>query len=365
MMLEHWEQLLSQGTLPPVLLFFGEEQFLLQEAYQLLLQRLRREDPTGMNVDVLSGAEVSPREVVERARIYPVFAERRAVVVRDAERLLGQGGTQQEVLLSYLQEPVQTTVLAFFSSAAPEALRGISRSVRNPRQQTKAKSASERAPRAWRLLLQQHAWVEFPKLYEREVVNWVAQRTRRYGFELAPPALELLLATVGTELFELNNELRKLALFAQAAQLQVLDAEHIAPLLGASRAYTVFELQQAVGLGQREEALRIAQYLQQVERQEAGVLAVLTRYFLLLWKVAELDLSAPAESLARALGVHPFFVSEYVAAFRRFGVAGVERALLALFQAERALKTGELAPEVALTQAIVQILEGATAHSDR
>jgi len=363
MMLEHWEERFRTGPLPPVVLLFGEERFLVEEAAQMLRRRLEAQDPLGVDVELLDGETIPARELVERARSYPVAAERRGVIVRRAEHLLGRSsGAGASVLADYLRAPQPTTVLVLLVEAVPERLRGISRFLRNPKQQKKAEQALARAPELWRLLLREHPWVEFPKLYEREVPSWIAQRARRYGIELSPPALEALLSLVGAELAELDSELQKLALYAQARGLAELDVEHVLHLTGHSRAYSVFELQRALTEGDRVRALQIAQYLTRSQRQELLIVATLTRFFLLLWRLADFQQEPPApEELASALGVHPFFVAEYQAAYRRFGLPAIEGALFALQRAELALKSGSAPPESVIGELLLSIM-GVVGH---
>jgi DNA polymerase-3 subunit delta len=362
MMLEHWEERFRKGPLPPVLLLFGEESFLVEEAYRLVRQQVEQQDPIGINVEVVDADDLTPQELAERARAYPAFAPLRGIFVRHAERLLGRAGAAQSALAQYLQQPQPTTVLVFVADAVPESVRGISRHLRNPKQHKKAEQMVRQAPGLWRTLLQDHAWVEFPKLYDREVPSWVAQRARRYGYELTPPALEALVATVGTNLADLVNELEKLAIWANTAGLKTLDAEHVLQVVGLSRTYSVFELQAALAEGAAERALHIAQYLVRSQRQELLILSLLTRYFLMLWKLADAEQmpTQTDESLAALLGVHPFFVAEYRAAYRRFGLPAIERALFALQQAEVALKTGAAPAESVISELILTITGAVT-----
>ncbi|MCS7177267.1 MAG: DNA polymerase III subunit delta [Candidatus Kapabacteria bacterium] len=364
MMLEHWEERLRRGPLPPVLLLFGEEELLLKEAFQELRARLERQDPVGLNVETVEAESITARELVERAQVYPVLAEVRAIFVRQAEHLLGRSESTVAALVDYLRHPQPTTILVFVAETVPESLRGISRQLRNPKQQKRAHQLLQRAPVLWRLLLKEHAWVEFPKLYDREVPSWVAQRARRYGYELSPPALEALVSLVGTDLRELSNELQKLAIVAQSTGASVLEEEHVLQLVGLSRAFSVFELQKALGEGRLQQALQIAQYLVRSQRQELLVIAMLTRYFLMLWKLADLEgTNATSEAIAEALGIHPFFVAEYQAAYRRFGPVGVERALVALHRADVALKTGEAPPEAVISELIMRCVGTLEQHS--
>ncbi|MDW8225823.1 MAG: DNA polymerase III subunit delta [Bacteroidota bacterium] len=357
MMLEHWEDCFRKGLLPPVVLLFGEERFLLEEAYSMLRQRLEHCDPVGVNLEVVDAESISPRELVERAQVYPAFAELRGLFVRRAERLLGRGNGAGAVLTDYLRKPQPTTVLVFLAESAPESLRGVSRYLRNPKYQAKVQQMLQRVPSLWRLLLKEHAWVEFPKLYEREIPSWVVQRAARYGYTLSPPALEALLTTAGTDLAELDNELQKLAVLAQSSGLSTVDEDLVLHVAGFSRSYSIFELQKALSEGDVEKALRVAQYLVSSQGQELMVLSMLTRYFFMLWKLADLEQvrGVTEEAIATALGVHPFFVSEYRAAYRRFGPSAIEQALFALQRAEVALKSGAKPPESVISELILAI----------
>src|SRR5215217_6723017 len=64
----------------------------------------------GFNYDLFYGDETSGARIVTCASEMPVFAERRLVIVKAADKLPAREG---EALLGYLKDPVETTTLVF------------------------------------------------------------------------------------------------------------------------------------------------------------------------------------------------------------------------------------------------------------
>src|SRR5262249_22780493 len=93
----------------------GEEDCLRADALATINQAVLGGDPAdgdgglgAFNEDLLYGDEHTAGEVMLRAQEAPVFAARRLVVVKTAEKLPAREG---EALLPYLKEPNESTTL--------------------------------------------------------------------------------------------------------------------------------------------------------------------------------------------------------------------------------------------------------------
>src|SRR5713101_3302553 len=86
-----------QKDFVPLYLFHGEEDFLTEEF---------------MDLHVLHGKETDVKEVISHASSFPMMAERRVVIVRDADSLVATDANR-EVLLRYVEHPLSSTILVF------------------------------------------------------------------------------------------------------------------------------------------------------------------------------------------------------------------------------------------------------------
>ena len=83
---EEFLQRFRKGQYDPLYLFVGEEEFLKEEAIQLLSDALVDPGTKEFNYDLLYGGETEGSTVVDMATAYPMMAERRIVILRDIHK---------------------------------------------------------------------------------------------------------------------------------------------------------------------------------------------------------------------------------------------------------------------------------------
>ena len=98
------------GKLSPVYFFSGEEIFFIDELEKVILKSVLQPGTEDFNLDILYGKDISSlNEVITICQQYPVFSERRLVILREAQHLNRK--ESWEPLASYLQQPMGSTTL--------------------------------------------------------------------------------------------------------------------------------------------------------------------------------------------------------------------------------------------------------------
>jgi DNA polymerase-3 subunit delta len=332
---------IRQGQYPPLVFLFGEEDFLVEEALGRVLTAAVDESLRDFNFDVLFGSEVTLNEIVERAQAYPLMAERRVVVVKDIDRAFAVRGKPdpQSPFMSYLASPLESTVLVI-TAATGDFLKG----------KTGAKPPFDS-------LIKAASAVHFKKVYDREVPGWTSARIRARGKEIAADALELFVGYSGDSLRVVASEIEKLFTFVE--DRKKITAEDVRNVVGVSRTYNVFELQKAVGARDLERSTEIAERMLRSGEAPQLMLTMLTRYFTIVWRLAELRTRMRDQNeLARSVGVAPFFVGEYLATAGRYSPSQIQNAFEALLQADVALKSTNIDPSIALQMMLFSVIRG-------
>ncbi|HYF02197.1 MAG TPA: hypothetical protein VEC36_02390, partial [Patescibacteria group bacterium] len=187
-MLESLNTVISSKNFPPVLLMFGEEEFLLEESYNKLLKALYESGISDFNMDFLDGESLTPDALVDMAMAYPMMSDRRAVIVRHFEKLtagrIAKATAEKSPFTKYFTRPPETTVL-ILKANLPE-LSGLAALLKNAKQHEKGEKKMRSAKFPYNLLLQNCAWIEFPKVYERDLPSWIAQRLKVLKREIEP-----------------------------------------------------------------------------------------------------------------------------------------------------------------------------------
>lgn len=226
---------LKKGAPDPVYLLYGDEDVLKLEAIRALVEGIGTRD---FNLDTRYAADLTPESFHALVNTPPMFAERRAVIVRGMEYLGKRKSKLRDEMVSYVASPSPTTLLVLVYAAGEDP---------DP-EFVKAATA-----------------VAIEALPAERVVRWLEHYARGLGLTLAPGATELLLDAVGNDLGVLARELEKLAVLGRPAT-----AEDVTGLVGVRRGETIHDLVEAA-LERR--AARAAQLVEPVLEQ-AGLSGV-------------------------------------------------------------------------------------------
>ncbi|MCS6807967.1 MAG: DNA polymerase III subunit delta [Bacteroidota bacterium] len=356
-MLESIVPLVQAQTFPPILLLFGEEEFLVEEAVQILVDAaIERNGMESLNYSSFDGGDITPEDFVAMASAFPMMSERRVVVVKHFEKMTikrGKNVEQTSPLTAYFRHPSPFTFVIL--TAYTDELYGLKAAMTHPKQQEKAKKKLAALRFPYNILIQECEWIEFPKLHERALPSWVAERFAAAGYQITPEACELLIAQTGYSLRDIHNEMQKVITFVPHQRR--LTKEDIAEVLGGAKMYNIFELQRAIAARDLPTALLIMRRMITVERQELIIIAMLTRYFTILWKLSEaLQQTHHTAELGKAVGIDQYFINEYIAALRHYPTHKVEQALYALRDADSAVKSSMEGSDIILQKMLVQII---------
>ncbi len=335
----------------PVWVLHGEEEFLRDELiHQAALIIVPDEATRSFNVDILYGPETTLDQVLTIARSYPMMAERRLVIVREAERILRArpaGGaksrkkTTDDPFLLYLEQPNPDCVLLFDLEKF------------GARNQSPFKELAERAK-----------VIEFPVLKEAEVSDWLRARAKSLGRTLATDAARLLIAYLGTGLRNHANELEKLSIYCD--DRNEITAKDVERVVGASRENNVFDLTKAIGAGNKAPAAAILLRLLDQSKDQRQFLFVMLLRFLEQITIAR-ELAAKGENeraIAEALelrGGAAYFAKEIVQQARRYTRDRLDSALAALIQAEAQTRGRHTNDELLMEMLLLNIMPAAAA----
>jgi DNA polymerase III subunit delta len=297
----------------PIYLFIGEEDFLSEECVDRVIRDLLTEETKAFNLDVVYGSKADASQVMAHAASFPMISDRRVVVIKEFDKLLS-GDSVKELVSAYVARPLESTCLVLLAE--------------KPDFRTKPF-----------IDLKKYGVVfSFNSLYDNQVPVWIAARCNSMGKEIDIEACRLMQAYVGNALRSIQNELEKL--FTYLGERKRVTPEDVADVVGVSRGFTVFDLQNAIGKKNIGEAMRIVKRM--IETGEAPQLSIvmLTRYFNLVWKVQDLLKHGASETeVIAATRISPYYFKNYAEAARRFSPSQIENSFGVLLDADVQLKS--------------------------
>ncbi len=301
---------------PPLIYLFGKERYLINRGIDLIKAAVLDPRTKDFNLDVYEGKEATPAKILSAARTLPMMAQRRMVMVRDADEL-----TAEELagLSDYLARPAPETCLLFVAEKADQRLRFF----------TAFKKSG--------LLL------KLDPLGERQLPAFVKGEAKRLGAKLEFGAAERIAEEIGSDLGQIVDALSRLSIYvAQGEPIRVSDVEEV---VATTRQHTVFELIDAVGGGGREAALTLLSGILAAREPALRLLAMLARHVRQLWVTRDVltgSKRAGQGEVAQALGVPPFVAMKLMDQARRLSGARIVGMHEAIYQTDRALKLSKL-----------------------
>jgi len=290
---------IKKGHLRPIYFLMGEEPYYIDQLADYIADNVLTEEEKGFNQMVLYGRDVSLDDVLSQAKRFPMMAERQVVIVKEAQdmsrEILSQPDKSKNKLEAYAENPQPTTVLVFCY---------------------KYKKLDKRK-RVYKEIAKSGLIFESKKLYENQVGDWIRRVMSGKGYTVEPKAAHMLVEFLGTDLSKINNELEKLRLILpEGSTITPLAVEEN---IGISKDFNNFELQRAIGEKDVVKAHRIINYFSQNPKDNPMVvtIALLFSFFQNLLIYHGLP-SKDKSTVAKALKVNPYFVSQYVDAARNY-----------------------------------------------
>ena len=279
----------------------GEEDFFIDQVIDYAEHKLLDEAEKGFNLTVLYGKDADWSTVINACRRYPMFAEKQVVILKEAQAM-----RDLLKLEPYIDHPLDSTIFVV------------------AHKQGKLDGRSKMA----KLIKDKGVLLSTKKLYDNQLPGWVEVYVREMGRAISQKACILLVDHIGNDLSRISNEIDKL--LVNLPNEKKIDEGDIEKYVGISKEYNVFELQNAVGQQDFIKVMRIVNYF--AANPKAGpVQMVIPALYNFFSKVNLIfGVKGGEKEIASTLGVHPFFVKDYMQAARQYGAEGTEKAILLL-----------------------------------
>jgi DNA polymerase-3 subunit delta len=341
-----------------VLLIFGEEDFLIEEAVTKLIHYLLKGYSSSQDYEIIDCDEADADRLTNSCTPYPFLSSHRVVLAKRVEKLYpgtsARKNYQNTGFYHYLQNPQPTTFLIM--TASVDSLNGLGKMCANNTPSDKAKKLIESTRFPFGVILQKYEWMEFPKVYESEYPNWIINRMKSYGKSINHVAANLIVTGTNPNLYEIDAELQKILLYVMDKKEITID--DVTECIGNSRSFNVFELQKAVGKRQLGDAFRIIENILATDRQEVLIITILTRFFIALWRLIEESAKTTNQyQLAAAIGVSPFFVKEYQEAAKNYSPTELDKCFSILNWADEKLKSTSTDGLYVLQRMLTEIMD--------
>ncbi len=333
-----------------IYLFHGEDELSSWEAVQGLVARMKDSPLWEYNIASFDGEKLALSELVAFCQTVPFMADKRLAIVNHLISRLGDSGRgdggrddpKQERAARGSKKALLEGILELLPSV-PEFCRLVF---------VEEQLIPERDP-ILQTIRDLGGYVRVHRLEEGGTSAWIRGRASRIGCKFSPEAVEELAAAVGPNARLLNSEMVKLATYCGD---RVISPTDVAELVPDARKANVFTMVEAVGLRQREVALRELRKLLSEGDHPLRVMAMVVRQFRLLIQVKELsEGGASQDEISRRAGVPFRGVTNLQRQARNFSFQQLEQIYRQLLDYDVQVKTGAKDPESALELLVAEL----------
>ena len=278
----------------------GEEPYYIDKISEFIEENILSEEEKGFNQMVLYGRDITIEDIVDNAKRFPMMAERQVVVIKEAQDL----SRTIENLVPYVDNLQPSTVLVLCY---------------------KYKTIDKRK-KLYKAIQKVGLIYESKKLYENQIADWIRRVLQGKNYKIEAKATLMLVEFLGTDLSKISNELDKLMVVLPVNT--TITPKDIEENIGISKDYNNFELRKAVGEKNVLAVNRIINHFAQNQKANPMVMTIslLNSFFTQLLIFHSLK-DKSNSSVARALGINPYFVQDYTIAGKNYPMRKVSQVI--------------------------------------
>jgi DNA polymerase-3 subunit delta len=320
---------IKKGNFNPVYYFFGEDSYSLSNALHKLEESFKPFLSSDFDKETIYAENRTLSEILGAAASFPFGSEKKLMIVREAEKI-----KDKKALKDYALSPAEFTVLAFFHNGAITNLN----------------------TEPFKTLSANNFLFEAKELKGKNLIAWLISEAQEKGKKLSEENAQVLVDIVGENRSMLEDQLEKICIFLN--QKKEITIEAIQQVSSELKQFNIFDLQNAIGLKEKAKALSVANNLVDNGAEPTFIITMLTRYFIGLAKITELQTkNTPPQQAARIVGTHPFYYPNYVKARKLFSDEKLVEVFRALLKADISVKTTSADDKTIITLLIAEILQ--------
>ena len=339
---------LEKGRPAAGYLFLGNEMFFRDRCRQALIRAVLGEASGGGEGLIEFDLKEQPIEtLLDEARTFSLFASARLIVAANAEAALPRRVTSRG------DAPEAAGLTAYFRDPTP-GVTVVLECRRYDWNDREEKGKLERVAKFYSAVPQT---VELAPLTASEALALSQRAAKHHNIEVAAELLAELVEMLGNDMARLSADLEKLALYLGSRR--AVTRQDLEVLIPEARQSGVFELTDALARKDRSQALKLVDTLAKTGEYWPLQLSMLARLFRQALAAKEQGARAVPQitRLFQAQGapMWPARARQILDVGQKFSRLELERALIALFHADRDLRRERPSDRIIIEQLVVEM----------
>ncbi len=277
----------------PVYFLAGEETYYIDKLSELIENSVLSDIEKEFNLSILYGRDIDVNTIVDIALRYPMMANYQVVIIREAQVLEKNIYDLEDLYLNKFQK--STILVICFNNKTLDGRRSLKKK-----------------------LEKDFVYFESKKISEDKLSTWIINLVKEKKYDITVDAAQLLADYLGNDLHKIENEIDKL-IISQPKDTKI-NSDLVEQNTGISKDFNIFELQKAIGIKDIIKINRIINYFASNPKENPMIknLALLLRYFNQLLTYHHIENKSDTKDVASKIGVHPYFVSDYIKASKNY-----------------------------------------------
>jgi DNA polymerase-3 subunit delta len=315
-----------------IIFLYGEDSYRAKRKLEEIIESYKKVHKSGLNLVYFDAEKKDYKDFLNNFRTTSMFAEKKLVVLKNLFSAKGgpASGWQEEFLDGIKKFKDTKDIIVIYEND----------------------KADERT-KLFKALKKEAKCQEFSLLPPAQLKKWVASEFLNYGTRIDPEAENLLLSFVGNNLWQLENEIKKLAYFKKNGTIKKEDIEL---QVRQKIENDIFKTIDALASKNKRLALDFLHKHLENGDSPLYLLSMIAYQFRNLLIIKELiDKKKPYAIIVKKSGLHPFVVQKSYNLCNQFTMPELKKIYQRIFQIDSDIKTGKIEPETALDLLVSEV----------
>jgi len=348
-----------------IIFLYGEDNFRAKKKIREFKDKFLREvDKSGGSIEYIDGKTADLKEINAKAATASLLASKRMIIIEDIF------SNKNKELLPELAEYFRAkeknnwgNIVIFCDNSIKNKKKYGGEEAVKIDADGRDKPLGKKEKELFDFLAKQKFAQEFKKLNNQDFGAWIKNEVEVRGGLISARAIQILMARVGYDLWQIDSEIDKLinfksgenpGLVSGGAPATIEEAD-VASLVKGNFDDNIFALTDAIGARDKSMAAKLLEEQFELGANEIYLLTMITRQIKIILQVRQaLDLGQSSRQIISELKQNPYVIQKAIEQARHFSLNALKIIFDKLVEIDFKIKTGQGEPQVLLNLLIAK-----------
>jgi len=330
-----------------IIFLYGEDSFRGRQKLKELKEKFLRDvDPNGNSLTVIDGEDANLEKISSSVGAGTLFAKKRMIVIENMFK--NKSKTIFDEILEYFKNKDLDSIIIFWESCIKIKTTRSKQQVLKIDSSGKEKALPMYAKKLFNFLSkpatdaragrQQYAQ-QFNVFSNLEINNWIKKEVELRGGKISYQASSALAGLLGSDLWQIDNEINKLLNYKKNSIIEIVDVELTAK---GNFDENIFALTDAISNKNRSLAIKLLEDQYEAGAADSYLITMIIRQFKILSQIRQaIDSGFTSKEMISLLKLHPFIIQKGIGQVRNFTLPALKNILKELINIDYNFKTGK------------------------